>query len=79
MTILFTPEELVQYLYGECSPEKAALIEAASKEDWALREKMDVLKSSSLYLDRQLQSPRSEAVMNVLRYAAKTAKETTSF
>jgi len=75
MTILFTPEELVRYLYNETSPEKAAAIEAALQEDWALREKFEVLKASSDRLDKILESPRTEVILKVLHYARETAPE----
>lgn len=77
MTVLFTPEELIQYLYKETSPEKTAAIESALQDDWTLREKLEVLSTSVLSLDRILESPRAEVVLNVLNYARKTsAKET---
>ncbi|NML19665.1 hypothetical protein HHL16_02215 [Pseudoflavitalea sp. G-6-1-2] len=75
MTVLFTPEELVQYLYNETSPEKTAAIEAALQEDWTLREKLEVLKSSKKTLNTLTESPRPEAIMNVLNYARQTAPE----
>lgn len=75
MTLLFTPEELVQYLYNETSPEKTAAIEAALQEDWTLREKLEVLKSSRKTLNTLVESPRHEAVLNVLNYARQTATE----
>ncbi len=73
MTVLFTPEELIQYLYQEATPEKAAAIELALQNDWSLREKMEVLKASVNNLDRIIESPRTETVLNVLRYARETA------
>lgn len=73
MTVLFTPEELIQYLYHEATPEKAEAIEKALHNDWSLREKMEVLKASVNNLDRIIESPRTETVLNVLRYARETA------
>lgn len=75
MTLLFTPEELVQYLYQETTPEKTAAIEAALQEDWTLREKLEVLKASKKTLNILVESPRHEAVLNVLNYARQTAAE----
>ena len=75
MTILFTPEDLVCYLYNETSPEKAAAIEAALQEDWTLREKFEVLKASAESLDKITESPRTETILNVLNYARQTAPE----
>ena len=44
---LFTPEDLLLYLYKESSPELTSAIDAALKEDWTLREKMQDLQSSA--------------------------------
>lgn len=70
----FTPEDLLQYLYKETSVEATALIDEALKSDWTLREKLGVLKASAERLNTVLESPRTEVVLNVLKYAAK--KET---
>lgn len=67
--ILFTPEELIQYLYQETSSEKTAAIEAALQEDWTLREKLEVLKTSVKSLDRIVESPRPQVILNILNYA----------
>jgi hypothetical protein len=75
MTILFTPEELIQYLYQETSPEKTAAIEAALQEDWTLREKLEVLKASVKSLDRVIESPRPQVILNILNYARESATE----
>jgi hypothetical protein len=70
---LFTPEDLVMYLYHESTPEKAAAIEVALQNDWTLREKLEVLQQAVTNLDQTLVSPRTEAVLNVLNYARETA------
>jgi hypothetical protein len=72
MYLLFTPEELIQYLYHETSHEKTIAIEAALREDWTLREKLEVLKASTQKLDTILESPREEVIMNILNYARTT-------
>lgn len=70
---LFTPEDLVMYLYQETSPEKTAAIELALQSDWALREKLQLLRESVRDLDHQpLSSPRTEVVLRVLNYAKQT-------
>lgn len=69
MTLLFTHEELVQYLYNEASPERAADIEAALSNDWSFHEEMESLQHSIKSLDRPLESPRTEVVRNILNYA----------
>ena len=72
---LFTPEDLVMYLYHESTPEKTAAIEVPLQNDWTLREKLEVLQQSVTNLDQTLVSPRTEAVLNVLNYARETAPE----
>jgi hypothetical protein len=76
MTLLFTQEELVQYLYNETSPERSASIEAALQNDWTLREKLQVLQDAVQSLNTRLESPRNETVMNILNYARETVSET---
>ena len=72
MYLLFTPEELIRYLYNETSIEKTAAIEAALREDWTLREKLEVLKASTQRLDTILESPRMEVLQRVMNYARET-------
>jgi hypothetical protein len=72
---LFTPEDLLLYLYKESSPELTAAIDTALKEDWTLREKMQELQSSANQLEKIVIAPRMEVVLNVLNYARETAAE----
>ena len=76
MHFLFTPEDLVRYLYNDITPDKAAAIDAALQEDWTLREKLEVLKASATNLDKVVASPRPEVILRVLNYARETAAET---
>ena len=75
MNLLFTPEELIQYLYKETSPARTAQIEEVLQHDWSLREKLEVLKNTMQAIDGPLESPRTEAVMNVLNYARESVSE----
>jgi hypothetical protein len=68
----FTPEDLLLYLYRETSPETTALIEKALQEDWTLREKLAVLKDAQQRLDKTVESPRTEIILNILNYARNT-------
>lgn len=65
----FTPEDLLLYLYKETSLKKTAAIEQALVKDWSLREKLAVLKASMQRLDKLVQTPRTELVLDVLNYA----------
>lgn len=71
----FTPEDLLLYLYNETTPQQSKAIEEALKNDWTLREKIAVLKTSMQRLDSIKESPRTEIVLKVLRHARNTAKE----
>ena len=71
----FTPEDLLLYLYKETSEKQTIAIEDALKQDWTLREKLAVLKTSLERLDRMKKSPRTRIVLNILNYARKNAKE----
>ena len=68
----YSPEELIQYLYKETSPETTAAIDKALEEDWTLREKLAVLKASQERLNTIVEEPRTQVVLNILRYAAST-------
>ena len=76
MTLLFTPEELVQYLYRETSPERTADIEEALQTDWSLREKLEVLRNSVCALDSIApEPPRMETVRRIMNYARESVGE----
>jgi hypothetical protein len=74
---LFTPEDLLRYLYKESSPELTAAIRVALHENWTLREQMEELQASvnQLNTEREVVAPRMEVVLRVLRYARETAAE----
>jgi hypothetical protein len=71
----FTPEELIHYLYGECSQQQAQAIESALQSDWMLQQKFTVLRESQQQLDAvPLEKPRRQAVAAILQYARETAE-----
>jgi len=74
----YSPEQLIQYLYKETTPETTAAIEQALQQDWTLREKLAVLKTSMERLNSIAQSPRTETVLAILKYASQEAKIPTS-
>lgn len=71
----YTPEELLLYLYKETSPEQTENIQGSLEKDWSLREKLAVLKASMERLDRIVEMPRTEIVLNVLNYAREKSAE----
>lgn len=72
----FTPEEILLYLYKESSTELTTAIEEELKKNWALREKLAVMKTAMERLNNITVSPRMEVVLNVLRYASESEKVT---
>lgn len=74
----FTPEDLLQYLYGETSPEKTAAIKAALETDWSLQEKFQVITSARERLGKLNFSPRKQVVDKILQYAEKSVNELTT-
>lgn len=66
---VFTPEDLVLYLYEETSPQQTAAIEKAQKEDWTLREKLSVIKASIQKLEKIKMAPQTEVILKILNYA----------
>lgn len=72
---IFTPEDLVQYLYSETSPQKSAAIKAALESDWSLREQFEALVSAQTQLDSQKYSPRQEVIDSLLLHAERTIVE----
>jgi hypothetical protein len=74
---LFTPEDLLLYLYKESSPDLTLAIDAALKEDWMLREKLQDLQSQSFMgdLNKIIVAPRAEVILRVMDYARETAVE----
>lgn len=72
----FTPEELIQYLYGEAPKEMAHAIENALQSDWSLQEKIAVLRESRQQLDTlTLQSPRKQTIAAIMDYARQSQPE----
>jgi len=67
----------LRYLYKESSPELTLAIETALKEDWMLREKLAILRSSADDLNTVTVAPRMEVIMRVMNYARKTAVQET--
>ena len=72
---LFTPEDLLLYLYKESSPDLTAAIEAALKEDWTLQERLQSLQLTENQLEKVVVAPRMEVILKVLNYARETAVE----
>ncbi|TCJ18752.1 hypothetical protein EPD60_03050 [Flaviaesturariibacter flavus] len=71
----YTPEDLLRFLYHEMNVEDARSLESELSRDWSLREKLAVLKSAQERLNGAMESPRTEVVLNILKYAAATSAQ----
>ena len=65
-------DELIQYLYQECSEDQSMAIEKALQTDWELKDELEILKDSMQSLDKMINSPRSQSVDAILNYARST-------
>ena len=74
----FTQEDLLLYMYDECSPEKTTAIREALLNDWALREMLNSLGEGQDNLDDIKLSPRPQTIDNILQYAEKSLEELSS-
>lgn len=71
----FTPEDLVQYLYSETSPQKSEAIKSALQSDFDLNEKFEQMVSGKERLEKLTLSPRNEAINKIMQYAGKSMTE----
>ena len=60
---------------NETSPEMTKAVEEALKNDWTLREKLNVLKTSMQRLNKITESPRTEVVLSILNYAREKSNQ----
>lgn len=65
----FSPEDLLEYHYGEMNAEKSRKLEERLVTDWTLREKLEIIKEASQKLDNSLESPRKKSVDFIIQYA----------
>jgi hypothetical protein len=67
----FKEEDLILYLYKDCSPKLSAAIEAAlAEEDIELKDRLQLLRRSIRQLDKlKLKSPSKQSVKAILKYA----------
>lgn len=73
----FTPEDLILYLYGETDPATTARLNEALESNWALREKLSVLKISKERLSNAAPlSPSASTLEALMAYARDKTKIT---
>jgi len=66
---IYTPENMIRFLYKETTAEETAAIQLALDTDWSLREKFEILKNAIEGLNTISFSPRPSVVQSLLRYA----------
>ena len=65
----FTTDDLLLYLYGELDTKQVVLIENALQTDWALQQKLQVLKESTDALDTtEFFHPRAQTIESIKQY-----------
>jgi hypothetical protein len=67
----FTTEDLLLFMYNEMSDFEKTAMEQELQNNWALREKLLVLKESWQSLQKlKLQGPRKQTVEAIMAYAS---------
>lgn len=66
---IYTPENMIRYLYKETSAEETAAIKHALDTNWILREKFESIKKTANGLNSMIQSPRPSVIQSLLNYA----------
>lgn len=71
----FTTDDLVLYLHNQLPAQLAVALQLRLITDWALREKLSVLKQSDvLFQDLRLKKPRAKAVQAIMQYVMQKEK-----
>lgn len=70
--INFTPEDLLEYHYGEMEASNAKMLEKVLEEDWALNQKRIVIAEAAARLDKSMNAPRQVVLDRIMDYAYKT-------
>jgi hypothetical protein len=73
----FKEEDLILYLYNDCSPKlRAAIEEALQDEDLELKDHLQVLRRSIRQLDKlKLKSPSKQSIKTIMKYAEEAASK----
>ena len=71
----FKEEDLILYLYNDCSPKlREAIEEALQDEDLELKNRLQVLRRSISQLDKlKLRPPSKQSVKAIMKYAENAA------
>lgn len=71
---LFTQEDLLQYVYGETTPEIASAITEAIQNDWQLKEEYQQIMLVRSQLDTVRLSPSRKSIDAIMEYARKAVE-----
>lgn len=71
---LFTQEDLLQYVYGETTPEIASAITEAIQNDWQLKEEYQQIMLVRSQLDTVRLSPSRKSIDAIMDYARKAVE-----
>lgn len=71
----FKEEELIMYVYKDCTPELTAAISKAIEEDMELKHRLNRVERSIKQLNLlQLKSPSKKSIQAILAYAKLSKK-----
>ena len=72
----FKEEDLILYLYKDCSPKLSeAIQQALDEDDLELKDRLQVLGRSIKQLDKlKLKSPSRQSIKAILKYAEEASK-----
>ncbi len=71
----FKEEDLILYLYQDCSPKMAAAIEEAVNNDLELKDRLQVLSRTIRQLDKlKLKSPSKQSIKAILKHADRSGR-----
>ena len=69
-------EDLILYIYQECSPKRKAAIEQALEEDIELKDRLAVLRRAVKQLDKlKLKAPADQSIQAILQHAREASRK----
>lgn len=74
----FTPEDLLEFYYKELPAEQMVEVKEELEQNWALRQKLEVIKEAASRLNKSLESPRPQSLRSILQYAGRYEKASLS-
>ncbi len=73
MVDTFTSNQLVRFIYRECSTTEATLIQESCNDDWEMHEEITIFKEAKSFLPKALFSAHPATLVSILQYSRKTA------